>query len=406
MTETNGAAEDAEGRATAAAEAVFGGAWRPRVRASAPGRIELLGNHLDYNGGPVLAGAIDRRVVVLLSPGGREGTISVLAVDADGDRQELAVDGLRDWRRGTEPGEAFDYVRGVIAAALAAGRAVRSPAEVVVAGDVPIGFGLSSSAALCVGLALALVEPVPEGRELVLLAQQAEHRAGNPCGAMDQSASVAGGVIRFDGATLGVERLEPALGDLAFAVADSGVDRSLGESVYPERVAEAEAARETAGRLLGRDVPHLADLSAEDLRRLEAERGESAMPPTLLRRCRHVVSETARVQDGIAAIARRDWTEFGALMTASGRSSATDYEVSHPRVETLVAEALATDGVLGARMMGGGSGGSVLILVHRAAVDRLDARLRSGYYHRHGMDQRADLVEVVRFDEGARLDLG
>lgn len=406
MTETEGSAADAERRAVAAAEAVFGGAWRPGVRASAPGRIELLGNHLDYNGGPVLAGAIDRRAVVLLSPGGAEGTISVLAVDADGDRRELAVEGLRDWRQGTEPGETFDYVRGVIAAALASGRGMRSPVEVVVAGDIPIGFGLSSSAALCVALVLALVEPAPEGTDLVLLAQEAEHRAGTPCGAMDQSASVAGGVIRFDGATLGVERLEPDLGDLVFAVADSGVDRSLGESAYPKRVEEAGAALAFAGRLLGRDLPHLAALSPDDLARLEEGGREPAMPPTLLRRCRHVVTETVRVEDGIVAVARRDWRAFGMLMTASGRSSAADYEVSHPRVEELVSEALATGGVLGARMMGGGSGGTALILVQRSAVGRLDATLRAGYYRRQDMGQRAELVEVVRFGGGARLDLG
>jgi len=393
------------GRADVAARAAFGGAWHPARRAVAPGRIELLGNHLDYNGGPVLAAAIDRFVVVLQGEAGDEAAgVRVVAADAPAEGvAEIDPGALGDWRNPAPPPKPFDYARGVVAGTLARpGLRLRAPGLVAFAGDVPIGFGLSSSAALCVGLGLALAEPRPPSKELVLLAQEAEHRAGTPCGTMDQSASVAGGVIRYDGATLEVEALSPDLGDLVFAVADSGVDRSLGASSYPTRVAESNAALTHARRALGEEIPYLAALTADQLGRLSE--GSAALPDLLQARARHVVSETARVEEGEAAVRAGDWRRFGALMTASGRSSAGDYAISHPRVEELVAEALAVDGVLGARMMGGGEGGTALILLGRERVPDLETALRQGYYRRHGMAERRDLVHVCAFAPGAQVE--
>ena len=384
---------------------VFGAAWRPARRAVAPGRIELLGNHLDYNGGPVLAAAIDRFVVVLLADAtAAESDLRVVAADApELGVAGLDVDDLAGWRNPSPPPRSFDYVRGLIAATLARpALSLRRPALLAFAGDVPIGFGLSSSAALCVGLGLALTETEPPFKELVLLAQEAEHRAGTPCGTMDQSASLAGGVIEYDGATLAVDRLAPDLGDLVFAVADSGVERSLGASSYPTRVEESNRALAHARRVLGVDIPYFAALTAEQLDRLTT--GPDPLPEPLLSRARHVVSETARVREGAAALRAGDWTRFGALMTASGRSSATDYAISHPRVEELVAEARAVDGVLGARMMGGGEGGTALTLVRRDRVPALEAALRAGYYRRYGMAERDDLIHVCAFAPGAHLD--
>jgi galactokinase len=274
------------------------------------------------------------------------------------------------------------------------------PASVGIAGDVPIGFGVSSSAALCVGLALALASGFAGPEELVLLAQEAEHRAGTPCGTMDQSASVAGGVIAFDGATLAIERLSPSLGDLVFAVADSGVERSLGTSSYPRRVAESREALARARAALGIDIPHLAVLTTSQLAALE-ERG--ALPAPLDRRARHVVAETARVAAGRAAMIAGDWPRFGELMTASGRSSATLYEISHPDVEQLVGEILAVDGVLGARMMGGGEGGTALALLPRDAVPRLATALAGSYYQQRGMTDRPDLIHLCAFAPGATV---
>ena len=292
-------------------------------------------------------------------------------------------------------------MRGLLAGLQAAERSSlrpRLPASIAIAGDVPIGFGVSSSAALCVSLALALADGFSGPEEIVLLAQEAEHRAGTPCGTMDQSASVSGGVIAFDGATLAVERLSPSLGDLVFAVADSGVKRSLSTSSYPLRVAESRQALELARRQLGVTVPHLAAITQEQLDALDRA---GVLPEPLLKRVRHVVEETARVAEGRAAMIAGDWTRFGHLMTASGRSSATLYEISHPRVEQLVAEALTVEGTLGARMMGGGEGGAALVLLSRDAVPRLEETLRSGYYARYGMADRDGLIHICAFAPGA-----
>ena len=393
-------------RADEAGRAAFGDAWTPVRRAVAPGRIELLGNHVDYNGGPVLAAAIDRQVVVRWSPAApdADGTVRVVAPDVP-ELPAAALDpsALRDWRNPSSGPEPYDYVQGVIAAIQAREHlALRQPALLSFAGDVPIGFGLSSSAALCVSLALALADPAPPFKELVLLAQEAEHRAGTPCGTMDQAASVAGGVIQLDTATLDAEHLTPRLGELVFAVADSGVDRSLGTSSYPKRVEESRQALAHANRVLGIDLPHLAALTTEQLRSLSE--GPGALPEPLRARARHVVTETERVRAGVAAVRASDWTHFGTLMTASGRSSATDYEISHPRVEALVAATLAVESVLGARMMGGGEGGTVLILLPRDQVPALEAALRATYYQEVGLADRSDLIHVCTFAPGARVE--
>ena len=394
----------AEARAMEAGVAAFGSEWRPTLRAVAPGRIELLGNHLDYNGGPVLAAAIDRAMVVLGDEGGDPGVVVAVAADVDPNPVRFAVDALTDWRNLDPPPEPMDYLRGVIAAAAAPpGGVVHRGPRLAFAGDVPIGFGVSSSAALCVGLTLALATRQRGFTETVLLAQEAEHRAGSPCGTLDQSASLAGGVIRFDGADLSVERLDPDLGGLVFAVAASGVTHKLGGSSYPIRVQETKQALDLARAAIGVPLPHLSALTANQLSALSSG-DHPALASPLAERVRHVVSETKRVRAGLAALRAGDWSAFGHLMIESGRSSATDYAISHPRVEELVAEVLAVDGVLGARMMGGGEGGTALMLLDRAAVPRLIDALGRGYYARHGMGAPDDQVQVCAFAPGARVD--
>jgi galactokinase len=390
-------------RAIEAGRDAFGRDWRPSRVAIAPGRIELLGNHVDYNGGPVLAAAIDRFIVVAASDEpGRPRNLRAVAADVPGEPAvALSAEALEDWRNPSPPPRPFDYARGLLAGLHERPTLrPRLPASIAIAGDVPIGFGVSSSAALCVGLALALAEGFSDPEEIVLLAQEAEHRAGTPCGTMDQSASVAGGAIAFDGATLGVERLAPDLKDLVFALADSGVERSLGSSSYPQRVAESREALALARQELGAEIPYLAGLTMDQLADLEQRQ---ALPDVLAQRARHVVAETARVHEGRRAMIASDWARFGQLMTESGRSSATLYDISHPRVEELVAEALGVPGVLGARMMGGGEGGSALVLLARDAVPQLVETLRSEYFRRYGMAARDGLIHSCAFAPGATV---
>lgn len=368
----------------------------------APGRIELLGNHLDYNGGPVLAAAIDRYVAVAQSNDGQSVRMSSTSTATDA---PVLLDSnvLRNWTNSQAPPTTNDYGRGVVATiANHPSLRLREPSALAIAGNIPMGLGLSSSAALCVAMTLSLTQDATSDRALVLAAQEAEHRAGTPCGTMDQSTSVAGGAIRFDGATLEISRLDPDLGNYLFAVADSGVERNLGASSYSLRVAETQQARSEVSRSLGREIRHLAEIDADELAGMS--RPSYGLDPIIAKRVRHVVTETARVVDGHAALETADWQRFGELMIASGRSSATDYEISHPRVEELVAEAIRATGVLGARMMGGGEGGAVLVLIHRDAMEEFRATLLRGYYRRHNMDDRRDMIEECIFSRGAWVD--
>lgn len=390
---------DAAERALAVARVAWGEHWTPAIRSRAPGRLELLGNHVDYNGGPVLAAAIDRDVVCLAALSDGPG-IRVLMADFATEPLLLDPRRLRGWRHAESRIEPFDYARGVIATGNQRDGTVRSGIQVVVAGDVPVGFGLSSSAALCVALTLVLHEGPPRGRDLVLRAQEAEHRAGTPCGTMDQSASVGGHVILYDGATVTWDVVAPELGDYVFAVADSGVARSLGASSYPRRVRESQDALEVANRSLRLDHTSLAQITGDELAQLE-----DVLSDTLWRRVRHVVSETARVREGVKVMREGDWQHFGWLMSESGASSAGDYEISHPRVEQIVAIAKGVPGVAGARMMGGGEGGTALVLCKRDAVSRLIDSLERTYYREHPLDNH-EPVRLFRFAPGASVSVG
>lgn len=388
-------------RAERAGHRAFGPEWRPASRASAPGRIELIGNHLDYNGGPVLAAAIDREVMALVDANGSSDEVSVLLADVSLEAVTISISEVGDWHNPSQHIEPVDYARAVVATLISRGHGCLAGARLAVASDVPIGLGVSSSAALCTALSLALSASDLSPQERVLTAQEAEHRAGTPCGTMDQSASVAGGVICFDGASLDVHKLEPDLSMCTFVIADSGVDRSLGSSAYPHRVAESKRALELANTELDATLPHLAALTRDQLEAMEAS---GVMTGDLLRRCRHIVNETARVAEAEVAMSSGNWHRFGELMTESGRSSAGDYDVSHPRVEELVGEILATPNVLGARMMGGGGGGSVLALLSVDAVSNLSVNLKQRYFRAYGMADQPDAIQRCKFGRPASIE--
>jgi galactokinase len=240
---------------------------------------------------------------------------------------------------------------------------------------------MSSSAALCLATILALTVDEIDPREMVAIAREAEHRAGSPVGAMDQSASVAGNVIVFDGRDNSYEQITPDLGDLVFAVADSGVDRSLRTSSYGARVEEAEEAHWESVK------ESLSDLLSE----------------TLVKRVRHVVTETLRVREAEGAVRSGGWERFGTLMNESGDSSANDYEISHPTVEKLVATIRQQDGVLGARMMGGGEGGPALVLLRHDAVEAVSRALDATFYADHPVTN-PEPFQVCSFGPGAHRE--
>jgi galactokinase len=385
-------------RAETAGRDAFGSGWAPDGWTVAPGRIELIGNHIDYNGGPVLAAAIDRVVVMASGPIPEARAISLIAPDDSMEVSTFEPMTIGDWRAGKDDHGPIVYVKGIIAALAERGIPFRSGVGLAIAGNIPPGFGMSSSAAFCLATILALTVDDIDPYDMVAIAREAEHRAGSPVGAMDQSASVAGDVIRFDGRDNTFERIEPDLRDLVFAVADSGVDRSLRTSSYGSRVQEAEEARQRVSAVLGIDLPSLAALEPH-----WDERGEQiagALAPNLLRRARHVVTETRRVREAEHAVRAGDWVRFGALMNRSGDSSATDYEISHPVVEELVASLRGMDGVLGARMMGGGEGGPALVLLRGDVVDDVARELRDGFYAMNPVDT-PEPFQVCTFGPGA-----
>jgi galactokinase len=316
------------------------------VQAFAPGRVNLVGEHTDYNDGLCLPFAIDRGVTVTADPlDGRAIEAHALDLSQD-DRFEPGGDlrppGPSGWRR---------FVRGAAAELLREGIELR-PCRLAISGDVPRGAGLSSSAALSVSLCLALcavagAEPPPRV-ELARLCSRIERDwCGAETGLLDQLASLfgeRGRALRIDMRGPVLEAVPLALEGHLLATLDSGAERSVAASGYNERREECRA----ACRELGIDS-------------LRDAQGHEGLPEPLGRRVRHVLSENERVDAAVAALEAGDLAELGRLLDASHRSLRDDYEVSVPAVERAV-ELCKGAGALGARVMGGGFGGSVLAL--------------------------------------------
>ena len=347
-----------------------------------------------------MAAAIDRGITVLAAPTTSGGIRAVFPDVSGGPPEPISVDALLGWRTMSTTGPG-DYLRAVVASALDADLTVRRSLDLVVHGDIPVGGALSSSAALCVGLANTLVEHPPGKPELVLLAQDAEHRVGAPVGTMDQSASVFGGLILFGGSPHHITSMTVDLAEHRFVVLGSGVRHRVANSSYGERVEECRLALERLRSGLGRSIQGLTDVTVDELEAANAA-GAFTDAPTLYLRARHIITEVARVRASLSALDVGEWEQFGALMNASGRSSATDYDISHPVVEELVALAKEVDGVLGARMMGGGEGGNALALVEESAIPALEAHLGTTFYAPRGYD-RQTMVFVCRIGEAASV---
>jgi len=340
----------------------------------APGRIEIVGNHIDYNGGEVIAAAVDRWVAVAARRR-IDGQVRVISGDI-GSRGETiaAADCLTfDVRDSGDDATWTDAARATIAALHAVG-ITSSGADLFYRGTIPSGFGLSSSSALLVALAGALANLAGEALsqlEIARIAMDAEHRTGTPVGLMDHTASVVGGILRFSNDATRVRVLDAQLGDALFALVDSGVRHGMPGSRYPVRVAES---REALGQLqaAGYAIDSLAELP-----RLDLEEAVARLPVHLADRVRHVVDEVARASEAEVALEAGDLIRLGEIMSDSGHSSATLFDISHPVVEAVAAAARSVPGVYGARMMGGGDGGSAVVLIEREAVPALAEHLPS-----------------------------
>jgi galactokinase len=304
-------------------------------RAFGPGRVNLIGEHTDYNDGLAMPFAIDRGVTVTATPAKRFVVDALDLGERDEFKKPVRADG---WRA---------FARGMVAELRAAGHAV-APAHLEITGDLPQGSGLSSSAALEAALALALVGDDIDRVELAKLCSRVENDwVGAETGLLDQLASLLsqpGHVLRIDFRSLAVEPHPLDLGDWQLVTVDSGATHTHAGSGYNERRAECRAACERLG------VDSLRDA------RLDALDG------TLLKRARHVVSENERVDATAKALDAHDLHEVSRLLDLSHVSLRDDYEASVPEVEATRSR-LKSAGAAGARMVGGGFGGSVLALL-------------------------------------------
>ena len=382
---------DPRQEAARAFAAAFGGD-APRL-AEAPGRVNLIGEHTDYNDGFVLPMGIERHAVVAFRA--RDDRRLRAVSSAFGGTREVEIDAL-------QPGgghQWIDYVAGVAWALRESGRLVRG-ADLAVAGDVPIGAGLSSSAALEVAVARALcaASALPwDAVEMALLSQRAENAyVGMACGVMDQfaaAASVEGHALLLDCRSLETQAVAlPAAA--AVVVMDTGVRRALARSAYNDRRRSCEdavaALREAAPNVRAlRDVTPVL---------LEAER--SRLEPVAFRRAAHVVVENLRPVNFAAAVRTGDLEAAGRLMNESHASLRDLYEVSCAELDTMVEIAQAQPGCLGARMTGAGFGGCAVALVESAQAEEFTRAVEQAYRTRY--DLPAALF-ACRPAAGARL---
>lgn len=342
---------------------VFGG--EPEIVTFAPGRVNLIGEHTDYNEGFVLPIAVDLQLFVA-ARSRDDRSVRIFAADLD-DYDEFSLDNLvRDeganWR---------NYPRGVAWAIQQNGIELKG-VDAVVASDIPIGAGLSSSAAIEVGFALTFLHFVGADVSRPTLAQWcqlAEHKfAGVQCGIMDQMIALLGKrnhALLIDCRDLS-HQLVPLPKGIAFVVADTGVPRTLAASEYNIRRQQCEEAVQWLSKLLERPIRSLRDVTLEELGQVYNE-----MPDPIRRRARHVVTENNRVLAFQQAMREGALKRAGSLLLASHASLRDDYEVSCRELDAMVKALMSIEGVFGARLTGAGFGGACLAMVREDAVERV-----------------------------------
>lgn len=355
---------------------------------SAPGRVNLIGEHTDYNDGFVLPMAINRRTVVAAAAN-EDGIVRVNSLN-------LNDSAVFDLEQKYSPGGPrwVNYVEGVARVLSESGNAI-SGANLTISSNVPIGSGLSSSAALEMSVGLAMVSMSGTHIDLVDLAraaQQAEHRyAGTKSGLMDQLSAAfgrKGHALLIDCRSLERTAIPLNIGEIAVVVCNTNVKHELAGSEYNARRAECEQGVE----LLRQRMPEIRAL--RDVRLTAFEANQDALPEPIKRRCRHVITENERTLRAAEALRHHDIVSFGRLMQESHRSLRDDYEVSCRELDVMVDVAMEQEGVAGARMTGGGFGGCTVNLVEMRMVDQFCERVAKGYEERTGIESSINVVEA------------
>ena len=363
----------------------------PEVVVRAPGRVNLIGEHTDYNDGFVLPVAIDR----FIEFAGRrraDRTVRVHSMDFE-DSTEFSLDDIQK-----DSGHRWsNYLRGVSKFLESDGHRLCG-AEIVFGGNVPRESGLSSSAAVEVGSAVfwqrtmgLKLDPV----YVVKLSRRAENEfVGVPCGIMDQFISGVGRkghALFLDCRDLSYRHV-PLRGDVKIVVCNSGVKRALAQSEYEVRLKQC---RQSVAQLRSKG---LAVNSLRDVERVDLETGSDVLSDILLRRARHVVTENQRTRDAVKALEAADIERFGELMNASHVSLRDDYEVSSKELDTLVELAWKQPGTIGARMTGAGFGGCTVNLVRAEAAEAFAQAVAEGYQKALGLKAE---IYVCQASDGA-----
>ena len=352
----------------------------PALVVRAPGRINLIGEHTDYNGGFVMPASIDKAVWFAASRRADQ-QCTLIANDLNENHTFSILDFAKSDVAWTQ------YPMGVLNEFIQAGFVPKTGFNLIFGGDIPLGAGLSSSAAVECGTAFVLNELFGFGIErvaMVKMAQQAENNfVGLQCGIMDMFASMmgrAGSVIRLDCRSLAYEYFPFHAPDYALILCDSGVKHALAGSEYNTRRQECEA----GVAILQKFDPTIQTLRDVPLEMLQ--KYQDAMPPIIYQRCQYVVEEIERVRQASQLLQANDLAGFGQLMYQTHDGLRHKYEVSCPELDFLVDTARADKAVLGARLMGGGFGGCTLNLVHKALASEFVAAITASYQNRLGLD--------------------
>ena len=358
----------------------------------APGRVNLIGEHTDYNEGFVLPAAVDKMIAFAVKPNS-VGRFRFFAFDLN-ESFETEVDNI-----GVSQTAWANYLLGVVAQFRKAGLTV--PAfDCVFGGNVPLGAGMSSSAAIEVGMAFAINDLFGLGcsrLEMTKFAQMAEHEyAGVNCGIMDQFASMhgkAGHVVRLDCRSLEFQYFPLDTTDYRLVLVNTGVKHELASSEYNKRRAECEA----GVRILQKYYSGVRSLRDATMEMLDAHSQEFG--DVVYRRCSYIVEENARLIAGCKALADNDFAAFGQFMYGSHEGLSHKYEVSCKELDQLVAIARTVPGVLGSRMMGGGFGGCTISLVKKTKVADFERAIKAGYKTPDGNEP---VIYEVVIGDGAR----
>lgn len=364
------------------------------IRVQSPGRINIIGEHTDYNEGFVLPAAIDKNITVEIKLNGTENSCHVKAIDLK-DEYSFELNNVNPTDGGWQ-----NYVLGVVHELQQLGAEFKG-FDASFAGDVPIGSGMSSSAALECSFAFALNDLFELGFDrwqLIKASQMAEHHfVGTKCGIMDQFASAMGKkdqVMLLDCRSLEYQYYPCDLGDYQLILLNTNVSHSLASSEYNTRREECE----TGVRLLQQQHPEI-----QSLRDVNVEMFEESIdhfPFKVAQRCKHVISENDRVTEATQALIAGNFEKLGELMYASHNSLQHDYEVSCPELDFLVEQTLDKDYVLGSRMMGGGFGGCTINLVQKDHLEDFQKAMETAYRKKFGIDLTPYVVSI---EDGATV---